>query len=188
MKSLYLLALLPPPDLSSQINEIRKECSEKFKVYKALKHPVHITLYRPISMEETFEKKFIQLMKSVGRTVKPFTQELENFHEFNSQVICIRALKSAELNDLRQSIVSVFRKHRIDPKETKGSLAFIPHITIAYRDVLPEVFPLIWEEYKDQKFKKKFLAERFSLLKHDLKQWNVLEEFRLLKAEQPSLF
>lgn len=127
-------------------------------------------------------------MKSVGHTVKPFVQELENFHEFNSQTVCIRALKNAELNILRQSLISVFRKHRIDPKETKSSLPFIPHVTIAYRDVLPEVFPLIWEEYKDRKFKKHFYADRFSLLKHDTRQWNVLEEFKLLRTEQGSLF
>lgn len=188
MKSLYLLALLPPPDLSAQIDEIRKECSEKFKVYKALRPPVHITLYRPLSMEESFERKLISLMKEVGSGVKPFIQELQNFDEFNSQVVCIKALKNPELLELRQLIISVFRKYRIDPKETNGSLPFLPHITIAYRDVLPEVFPLIWNEYKDRKFKKKFTADHFTLLKHDQKQWNVLENFRFLKADQPALF
>lgn len=188
MKSLYLLALLPPPDLSSQIDEIRKECSEKFKVYKALRPPVHITLYRPVFMEEGFEKNFSILMKSVAYSLKPFMQKLENFDEFNSQVVCIKALKSAALNDLRQSIVSVFRKHRIDPKETSGSLPYLPHITIAYRDVLPEVFPLIWEEYKNRKFKKRFLIDRFTLLKHDNQRWNVHEEFMLSGIDQPLLF
>lgn len=188
MKSLYLLAILPPTDLSAQIDSIRKECSEKFEVYKALKPPVHITLYRPIFMEESFEKKFSTLMKEIGYSVKPFVQKLENFDEFNSQVVCIKALKNPELINLRQSIVSVFRKHRIDPKETTGSLPFIPHITIAYRDVLPEVFPLVWHEYKDRKFKKQFLIDHFTLLKHDKKQWNILENFNFLKAEQPSFF
>ena len=188
MKSLYLLALLPPPDLSAQIDEIRKECSEKFKVYKALRPPVHITLYRPVYMEESFEKRFSLLMKTVGYSVKPFIQELENFDEFNSQVVYIKALKNTGLLELRQLIVSVFRKHRIDPKESTGSLSFLPHITIAYRDVLPEVFPLIWAEYKGRKFKKKFSADHFTLLKHDQKQWNVLENFKFVKTDQPSLF
>ena len=188
MKSLYLLALLPPEDFAIQIDSIRKECAEKFNVYKALKPPVHITLYRPIFMEDTFQKKFSLLMKSVARSVKPFTQKLENFDEFSSQVVFIRALQNPDLMQLRQSIVSVFRTHRIDPKESTGSLPFRPHVTIAYRDVTPEIFPLIWQEYGERRFKKQFFCDHFTLLKHDGRRWNVFENFPLLKTEQPSLF
>lgn len=127
-------------------------------------------------------------MKSVAYQLTPFVQKLENFDEFNSQVICIRALKSPELIELRQAIVSVFRKYQIDPKETTGSLPYLPHITIAYRDVLPEVFPLIWKEYKDRKFKKQFLVNRFTLLRHDNERWNIHEEFTLSGSNQPLLF
>ncbi|HEY1023996.1 MAG TPA: 2'-5' RNA ligase family protein [Sphingobacteriaceae bacterium] len=188
MKSLYLVAILPPEDLSYQIDEIRKECSERYHVYKALKPPVHITLYRPVWMEDSNEKQFSLLMKQVGSEVDPFTQEIENFGAFAMQVVYINALKNPGLLDLRSRITSVFRNHKIDPKVTNGNSAFNPHFTIAYRDVLPDVFQKIWDEYKNRKFKRQFRVYEFSLLKHDGKRWNLLENFSLQKASTPSLF
>jgi 2'-5' RNA ligase len=186
MPGLYLLAVLPPKQLSEEINEIRIECSEKFGVKKALKPPVHITLYRPFHMEISFEKQMIRLLHQATSHLQPYDQQLENFGSFNLDVIYIHALKNQVITDLHQAIVSVFRKHPVDPQ--KKSSAFSPHITIAYRDVLPQVFPLIWNEYKDRKFKRKFWADHFTLLRHDGVQWNRVEDFKLMGPEQPSLF
>lgn len=190
MANLYLLALLPPEDLTRQIHEIRLECSEKFGVKKALKPPVHITLYRPFFAEDPFEKQLIRLLHQGTSGVPPFTQQLENFGSFNTQVVFINALKTPELISLHRAIISIFRKNHIDKQEdNQKSQAFKPHITIAYRDVLPEVFPKIWQEYKDRKFKRSFTADHFTLLKHDKVQWNPIEHFKLeIPDDQPSLF
>lgn len=188
MTNLYLLALMPPPELSGQIHEIRLECAEKFGVKKALRPPVHITLYRPFHMETAFEQPLIRLLHQAGSALQSFEQELENFGSFNTQVVYINALMNPGLVELHQSIVGVFRKHQIDPKGNKGNHAFHPHLTIAYRDVLPEVFPLIWKEYNDRKFKRSWYADHFTLLKHDQTQWIPLENFNMKAADQPSLF
>lgn len=188
MKSLYLLGILPPPRLTEQIQEIRLECSKKFGVHKALKPPVHITLRPPFWVEETFEKQFIRLLNQQTVQLEPFKQVLENFDAFNPQVVYIRALKNPGLIALHQSIAELFRKYPIDKKETKSSRTFHPHITIAYRDVLPEVFPLIWQEYKDRRFKHSFNVKQYTLLKHDRIKWNILEHFKLNGSAQGSLF
>ena len=57
------------------------------------------------------------------------------------------------ITELHQAIVFVFRKHPFDSK--KKSSIFSPHITSTYRDVLSQIFPQIWNEYKDRKFKRK---------------------------------
>ncbi len=180
MSSLYLIAILPPEDLSRQINEIRVQCSEKFGVQKALKPPVHITLYRPFKMEDAFETKMCRLLQSVAAGLEPFRQELENFEAFDMHAVVIRALKNPQMMKLQRSVASIFRKNEIDklPPGTKN-LAFRPHVTIAYRDILPEVFPLLWQEYKDAHFKRNFTNDNFSILKHDGKQWNKVRDFKL---------
>ena len=57
------------------------------------------------------------------------------------------------ITELHQAIVFVFRKHPFDSQ--KKSSTFSPHITNTYRDVLSQIFPQIWNEYKDRKFKRK---------------------------------
>lgn len=188
MTGLYLLAILPPAQLSEQIDNIRKECAAKFGVKAALKPPVHITLYRLFKLENSFEKQFIRLFKALGHTLQPFEQQLENFDSFNTHTVYIRAVKNPEIMQLNRSVSAVFSKYKIDPQETKSNLSFTPHITIAYRDISPEVFPEIWQEYKDRKFKREFLIDRITLLKHDTKRWNKMEEFRLQCVHQPTLF
>lgn len=183
MESIYLLAIVPPAQLSSQIDEIRQECSQKFKVYKALKPPVHISLFRPFTMDDSLEKHLHKLLMPVTHSHHPFEQELENFDCFNSNVLYILVAKTEALGAMQKEISAIMNKSKIDPRETKtGNTLFTPHITIAYRDIPPETFPLLWAEYKNRKFKRSFTVDRFTLLKHYYKNWNVLEEFRLAEA------
>ena len=176
MKELYFIALLPPADLSEQIHQIRLQCSEKFGVYKALRPPVHITLYPPFRFEEILEKKLIHIIRQKTRGQAVFTQYLKDFGHFRKEVVFIKAPASPELTGLQQTVSALFQK--VDPKRFQ-SPAFHPHITIAYRDVRPETFNDIWAEYKNQTYSAHFIAEHFTLLKHDKIRWNAVENFEL---------
>ena len=186
--SLYLTAILPPPALSEQIDDIRRELSERYKIYAALKPPVHITLYRPVNVDESFEETMIKLLKPVGFKHGPFAQELLHFDSFNIQTIYINAVKNRHLSALQKDIASVFNKNKIDSAEFKGNTTFQPHITVGYRDIPPNVFPDIWNELKNRKFKRSFQTEHFTLLKHNGKKWEVFKEFPLQKIQALELF
>lgn len=180
MSTLYLIALLPPAKLSDEIHAIRVDCSQKFGVYKALRPPVHITLYPPFRAEEAMEEQLIGLLKQGTAGLPSFLQMLENYGTFKREVIYIKALKSPALIHLHETIVSVIRKNQLDKQiHNKEREVYKPHITIAYRDVSKELFPKIWKEYKDRKFERSFKAEHFTLLKHDGALWNSIAEFGL---------
>ena len=186
--SLYLTAILPPPDLSEEIDDIRKELSEKYQVFAALKPPVHITLYRPLDVESKLESHLIKLLKPVSGLHKPFVQELENFDSFNNKTLFVHCIKQPLLNRLQQDIAAVIYKNKIDVPDVKSNNSFHPHITLAYRDVKPEVFIPLWDEFKNRKFKRRFTVDHFTLLKHDGKKWHPLEHFPLNKSEELLLF
>lgn len=186
--ALYLTAIIPPKELSEQIAEIRKEVSERYNVYAALKPPVHITLYRPLTIDDANEEQLIGLLKPVSYGHEPFMINLLNFDSFNIQTLFIAAVKNPLLSNLQKNISAIYSKNKIDPKEIKSNTTFHPHITIAFRDIPPEVFPEIWKEYKNKKFKRSFRVEHFSLLKHDGKQWQPFKEFPLQKVQNPGLF
>lgn len=180
MRHLYLLALLPPKDLSEEIHSIRLECAEKFGVQKALRPPIHITLYRPFHVEQDFENELIRLLEQGTKGIPSFTQDLENFGTFKSQVVFINALKSPELMRLQEAIVSVIRHNQLDKQlDKKKDQPFHPHITIAYRDIPADLFPSIWGEYKDRQVQYSFKADHFTLLKHENSKWNEVRNFNL---------
>lgn len=188
MKNLYLTAVLPPSQLSEQIDDIRKECAEQFDVKAALKPPVHITLFRPFFLEAEREMQLIRLLRPITYNHQPFKIVCENFDTFNSQVVFIRVLKSEALGNLQREVAGIYNRNKIDPREVKGNTAFHPHITIAYRDIPAPVFPKLWSVYKNRKFKRSFTIDRFTLLKHDGKKWQPFQEFYFKKQKEVSLF
>lgn len=180
MPELYLIALLPPPEISEVLHEVRLECSRRFGIYKALRPPVHITLYPPFHAEESFENQLAELLRLGTVEIPAFTQQLENFGSFDRKVVYINAVKTPELLSLQQAVVSVIVSNRIDPQlEQRKDQPFKPHITIAYRDIPHGMFPLIWKEYKDRQLKISFQAENFSLLTHKKTGWISVEDFKL---------
>ena len=97
MESLFFVAILPPPEISAGIDEIRKQCSINYQVYSALKPPVHITLIPPFKLNVTLENKLITSLQYC-RNFRPFEQELRDFDGFPPKVIFIRAnTKTLEL-------------------------------------------------------------------------------------------
>jgi 2'-5' RNA ligase len=186
--TLYLTAILPPALLAEEIDDIRKEISEKYKIYAALKPPVHITLYRPLRIPSAQEKNLIQLLKPVSFMHNPFEQKLQNFDSFNNKTLFIHCVKQPMLNNLQKDVSAVYHKNKLDPEENKSSSAFHPHITIAFRDVSREIFIPLWAEFKNRKLKRSFTIDRFTLLRHDGKQWQPLEDFLLQKPEELRLF
>jgi len=176
MKVLYFIALLPPADLREEIHRIRLECSEKFGVKKALKPPVHITLYPPFRFEESYERQLTHILRRQTNDLHSFTQVLEGFGHFRKEVVFINALRSDALMSLQQAIREVFNK---DEEERQGPAEFHPHLTIAYRDLTPAKFDSIWKEFGRRTYRAEFQANRFTLLKHDNVKWNPVKHFKL---------
>lgn len=176
MSGIYLLAIIPPHELSREIHQIRLLCSEKFGVLKALKPPVHISMYRPFRLEEEFEDNFIHIIQSATAEQVVFEQKIEDFEAFNNHAIVLRALLNPGILKLYTIISTIMKDKGID-KHPTDIFPFHPHLTIAYRDIKPEVFPLIWKDYKNKKYNASFKADYLSLLKHDGNQWLVIKNY-----------
>ncbi|WP_316793521.1 2'-5' RNA ligase family protein [Pedobacter frigoris] len=178
MESLFFIAILPPAAISSEIDEIRKQCSVEYKIYSALKPPVHITLIPPFKLDSVFEDKLIANLESC-RNFHSFVQELNGYDGFPPGVVFIRADNNTEITHLHKILRIKLKKYL---KASSGSIT--PHITIAYRDVLQHVYERIMEAYKKKTFRASFNVNKFALLKHDGKNWNLVKEFESRPQEQ----
>lgn len=179
MKNLYLTAILPPDDLTTEIDGIRKSCATRFKVSAALKPPVHITLFRPIKLDKDLEGELVAVLENIKKSNQPFTVELKDFDIFRKHVVFINVLKSLELWKLADQVKDEYYEHKLAMKDPNDHKDFHPHITIAFRDIPPQIFPELWAFYKDSRYTASFSVNSFSLLKHDGSKWLPYKNFDL---------
>jgi 2'-5' RNA ligase len=171
MQDLFFVAILPPSVISNDIDEIRKQCALEYQVYSALKPPVHITLIPPFKLDPMREQKLIASLEQ-SRNFIPFKQELRDYDGFPPKVVFINAIKNSGITGLHKILKKNLKTYT---KESTGSIN--PHITIAYRDVTPTIYDQIMEAYNKRHFQTHFTVDKFALLKHDGKKWNLFKEF-----------
>lgn len=178
MESLFFVAILPPPQISTDIEEIRKQCSIDYQVYSALKPPVHITLIPPFKLNLALENKLLATLENC-RNFSPFEQKLHDYDGFPFKVVFIKANKNTGITELHKSIKTNLKPYL---KENHGPIN--PHITIAYRDVEETVYKKIMEDYRKRHFRVHFEVNKFALLKHDGKKWTLFKEFESKPQEK----
>ncbi len=188
MEALYMFAIMPPPELASRIDNERKIFSENYKCHRALKPPVHITLFEPFKNEPGFEDEITGLQQWAGAQ-RPFSIELKNFNFFrnrNSPVVYIDVVKNEHLTRLHRSFLTELHQY-LEMERNKSQ--YSPHITIGYRDVPPAIFPEIIKNYSKRPFSASFEVNTVYLWKHDTRNWQVVREFTFGKPQvQASLF
>lgn len=179
--SLFFIALIPDKDLRKKINTIKEDFSQRFESHKALKVYPHITLKAPFKCSVEGKKELLNWFSETSIQQKPFLIHLKGFgafHNKKSPVVFINPMPSQELMEMQKELMIGFNSifpaymHPVD-------IGFKPHITVAYRDLSPQMFSLAWPEYEDKIFKDVFAVHSIYLLEHDTKKWNVIDERKL---------
>ena len=174
MENLFLVCLIPPLSILEDIDVIRNEISDKYKVYESLKRPAHITLYNPVkisSLEK--EKSFFNALEEAS-FFESFSQILKGFNSFTPHTVFIDVERNAYILQLQAQIKSALKPLTLLPE--KDNFKFNPHLTIAFKDIKPETYSSIIDEYKDKIFKREFFVDRFSVYKHMDKRWQPYKE------------
>jgi len=186
---LYMIAIMPPEPLSSQIHKQRLDFALRYGFRRGLKPPVHITLVPPFKVPMTQVTAFesdIKRLASWTQQQTPFRIVLDDFGFFDhpaqrSPVLFINVLKSARLNALYNDIkVQLADYPFIKPVLHSG---YQPHATLGYRDLSRAVFPAIKADYTARHFNASFECTRIFLWKHDAVNWQIHGSFRFASAE-----
>jgi 2'-5' RNA ligase len=177
--SLYMWAVAPPPDIAWEIDAIRKEFSVTFQCYKALRPPVHLTLYQPFRAPDAMVGRHISALGAWIGAQPAFALVLRDFGFFErlrSPVVFIDVLPSGALQALNSGLsrrtASTFG---LEP----GRSAFHPHFTIGYRDISPLVFPEVKKAYSKRPFSAAFDVSYICLFRHSGLKWELLHFFDL---------
>ncbi|WP_316796487.1 2'-5' RNA ligase family protein [Pedobacter agri] len=182
MENLYLVCLIPPKDIVEELDEMRNFISAKFNVHESLKRPAHITLYDPVKLTLSQEERFFSALNDAAYS-ESFEQILFNFKSFPEHTFYVDAEQNKGIMNLKQEI-----DQKLKPMELleNNRLKFNPHVTLAFRDVKPEVCRQIIAAFKDRTFKRKFIVSGFSVYKHNGKRWQPFKEILFkMPAEKP---
>jgi 2'-5' RNA ligase len=175
MEHLYMFAIMPPAELAARIHTERQNFAEQYKCVKALKPPVHITLYPPFKHADGLEDT-IKGIRNWASLQTKFPVELKNFNFFknrNSPVIYIDVVANDHLKKLHNEFLDQLKKYMPVERPDK----YTPHITIGYRDVPPAIFPEIVKAYSPRRFSAAFDVSSIYLWRHDGKNWQVQQEY-----------
>ncbi|MFC3562674.1 2'-5' RNA ligase family protein [Pedobacter jamesrossensis] len=175
MENLFLVCLIPPASIVEDIDAIRNDISDKYKVYVSLKRPAHITLYNPVKISSLEKEKiFFKALENAAFS-ESFSQIILNFNSFAPNTVYIDVDKNSHIMQLQAQIKLALKPLDLLPE--KNNFKFNPHLTIAFKDIKPVTYPLIMQEYKGKNFKREFLVDRFSVYKHVDKRWQPFREF-----------
>lgn len=180
----YFIALLPPQEMQDYANQIRQHFADRYNSRKAFSSPPHITLIPPFDWPQDPESIKQALSQFTQTSPKPtaLTITLSGFGSFPQNVIYINVLREPSLLTLQTSLT----RHCQTSLGLSGRYSnqtedrpFIPHMTVAFRDLSDDCFHQAWQEFEykplelsnqpDQTYR--FPCDRLTLLKYDGQRW-----------------
>lgn len=175
--NLYFIALIPPEDIQKDVINLKMHFKEQYNSKKALTSPPHVTLFPPFQCDQVDYLK--EILEKVAANMEPVEVYQDGFGSFPPKVIYINVEKSEELQAIHEKVVQALANELDIPNDRYGDKPYSPHMTLATKDLTKENFKKAWPKFKDQPFQARWTADAISLLKHNGKYWEVLEEFML---------
>ena len=177
--ALYFIAIIPPPPIFGEALGLKNHFKEKYQSKASLNSPPHITLHMPFQWKEDKEDELIGTFEKLTPAVKPFNLKLSGFGSFPPRVLFIDVDKNDSLVNLHQSIHQQCKRELNVFNANYKDKAFHPHLTLAFRDLKKPMYAKAWEEFEHKDFNTEFSVNKFALLKHNGKVWEVYREFFL---------
>lgn len=171
--NLYFIAIIPPEPIYSEVKEFQQHIADTYHSKEALKAPSHITVIPPFQIDASREAELIRFTDSFASNYGKFELSVEGFGSFGVGVIYAAFEKNELLRKLQKELSLLFYKKF---KVEKGpSSRFTPHMTVAYHDLTPLIFPLAWSEFQNKLYRRKWILHDICLLRHNFKAWEIVK-------------
>lgn len=171
---MYFIAIIPTELLLEQISALKLAFSKSYHTVHALKSPPHITLIPPFSIENYVEKNITNLLVKFVSSYASFDISISGYGAFKPRVVYLRIVKNDMLETIQKTLAKKCNEDLgIDIYMNKP---YLPHMTLAFRDLSPQMFYKAWEKYEIETFQASFHAKNLFLLKHSGKSWDIAYE------------
>ncbi|MEN9221141.1 MAG: RNA 2',3'-cyclic phosphodiesterase [Thermostichus sp. BF3_bins_97] len=180
-KQRLFLALLPPPAIQEQVTAIQQQVAEQFASQAALRSPPHITLVPPFEWPSSELPILTGSLKAFTEQQIPTRIQLSGFGAFAPRVIYIHVVPSPELQQLQAQVHQHMQPLLNQEEKAFPARPFVPHITVAFRDLSPAHFRAALPAFETRPFQGSFTVSELTLLIHDRKRWQVFAQFPMQK-------
>jgi len=109
-----------------------------------------------------------------------FEMWIDGFSSFPPKTIFIALKKNSLLEALKDTTTSLLLGNEI-PNIIKETRPFVPHITIANRDLHKRSYHEAWEHFREKEFKASWKVESVCILRHNGERWEIASEVRFAK-------
>lgn len=177
MQPLYLVAILPPEPVLSEVWAMKQEVHTLTGSRNAVRLPAHITLLPPWRQAEELELLMRTSLREFAATQEAFEVGLENFDWFGNRTLFVRVTEAASLKACHAALAEwcVARLPNI-PREARP---FTPHMTLATRDLPPSQVSELRTLFQARTYAASFEASSLQLFRHDGQQWQSMEGFTM---------
>jgi 2'-5' RNA ligase len=182
-KQLFFIALLPPQEVQEVANAIKQEFAEIYHSRAALKSPPHVTLQPPFYWEKAKLPDLEQLLGQFACSHPPIPMILDGFAAFRPRVIYINVLKTPELLAVQQALMKQLESSLGIVHQPSKNRPFAPHLTVGFKDLTKQNFYQAWSEFQQRSLHFEFIVPKLSLLAHNSKRWEIIQEFAFFKQE-----
>jgi 2'-5' RNA ligase len=172
--NMYYIAIVLPRDLDEQIIKYKQYMLEKHDAKVGLKSPAHITIIPPFWLHPDLEEGLRSDLDALAGQLQPFPLSTRDFSAFKPRTIFIDVVQSEPLQEVKKAADQFFAARPQYPIKLEDR-PFHPHITIATRDLHKAAFAEAWTHFKEKEFRKDWIVEGISLLRHNKKNWDVIQ-------------
>ncbi len=173
---LYFIAILPNAEVSAEITAFKKEAETTFDSKHALRSPPHITIIPPFRAYYNKIEGISNALVNFSKKQTNFDIDLSNFNHFGESVIYIDVVKNQLLQELREQLCSLMETDFNIANKFSGH-PFVPHLTVAFRDLKPQIFPDAWNHFSNISYERNFETCDLTLLINEDKKWQIVQRF-----------
>lgn len=178
-KQRFFIALVPPLDIEQHITQIKLYFAEHYNTRGALNSPPHVTLQPPFEWLAANVPKLEESLNLFSANRLPIPVTLSGFAAFAPRVIYVDVVKSPALLEIQKDLMSYIEANLGIVDRVSQTRPFVPHITVAFRDLTQENFQAAWLEFSGRELDFEFTAAALTLLLHDGSRWNISNNFPL---------
>ncbi len=172
---LYFLAIIPPPPVYERVHELKLNFARKYHTSHALNSPPHITVIPPFKIPSDSLAGLESFLKRNIVFFQPEEVVLDGFGSFPPHVIYINPQISPLFIVVRNQLLSRF--YESFPQPRQDTRPFLPHMTVAFKDITPDMFSKAWPVLSLMGFSASFRVVELVLLKYESGKWIVLQHF-----------
>jgi 2'-5' RNA ligase len=177
MRTLYLVALLPPEPVFAQTWALKQEVRRLTGSRNAVRLPPHITLLPPFHEAADFENTCAAALATFAATHTSFLVSLEDFAWFGDRTLFVDVSGKAALEVFHARLLDWCTAHL--PTIPREARPYTPHLTLATRDLPPAQVPMLRQLFTERTYAATFEMANFTLFRHDGQHWQQSATFAL---------